>query len=514
MKHQAIGVDIGTTGVKAAVIDDAGHIVAESTIEHDLRSPHAGWAEEDPSDWIRGTAAAVRILTDSPEFDPDGVAAIGVSGMVPAMVLLDADGRPLRPSIQQNDARSVEEVQELSRRIEQTSLFERTGGFTNQQHIAPRLLWVQRHEPDVWQRTRTILGSYDLVTAWLCDASPARCSLEANWAIESGLCSIHDRAWALDLLESIDLDPGYFPPVHEPTTIVGSVGARAAAETGLPIGIPVIAGSADHIASALAAGLRDEGDTLIKFGGAGDILYCSDRPITHPSLFIDAHDIPGKYLLNGCMAASGSLVKWYVTEVLRETPSKATLAALDAEAANIPPGADGVTILPYFLGEKTPIMDPQARGVIFGLDLSHSRAHIFRAILEAVMYGFRHHVDVLTNASLTPTRFMATNGGVSSRLWRQIAADVLGVPITSYRNHPGSVLGVAFVAGYAVGLFEDWTDIDRFLIDRYTEEPNLEATRRYDAGYAIYRELYDRLRTLFPEIGNGFGQSAQETIQT
>lgn len=500
MKHQAIGVDIGTTGVKAALIEVDGRILASETVEHDLHSPRTGWAEEDPRDWIAGTVSALGRLTQAQDFDPDGIAAIGVSGMVPAMVLLDRDGNPVRPSIQQNDARAIAEVAELSERIDQESLFRLTGGYTNQQQIAPRLLWVQRNEPDAWQRTKTILGSYDLVTAWLCDADPASCSLELNWAIESGLYDFRERRWVPQLLSAVDLDPTYFPPVREPTDIAGVLGASASAETGLPAGIPVVAGSADHIASALAAALRNDGDTLIKFGGAGDILFCTSEPITHPSLFFDVHDIPGKYLLNGCMAASGSLVKWYVTEILGLSTEKSTLARLDQEAAAIPAGSDGVTILPYFLGEKTPIMDPSARGVIFGLDLSHSRAHVFRATLEAVMYGFRHHVDVLESAGLRPVRFMATNGGVSSTLWTQIAADVLNAPITSFRSHPGSVLGVAFVAGIAHGLFTDWDDIDRFLSDRYVNEPDPNAATRYDNGYAIYRELYRRLQTLFPEI--------------
>ncbi|MEZ4506296.1 MAG: FGGY-family carbohydrate kinase [Thermomicrobiales bacterium] len=500
MKHQAIGVDIGTTGVKAALISIDGRILADATVEHDLHSPHAGWAEEDPGDWIAGAAKALRQLAMSPEIDRDGIAAIGVSGMVPAMVLLDETGQPVRPAIQQNDARAIEEVAELGTRIDQDRLYRLTGGYTNQQHIAPRLLWVQRHEPDAWARTRTVLGSYDLVTAWLCGAPPAACSLELNWAVESGLYDFRERRWVPDLLDAVQLDLSYFPPVHDPTDVVGSLGPDAAVATGLPTRIPVVAGSADHIASALAAALREDGDTLIKFGGAGDILYCSAEPITHPSLFIDAHDIPGKYLLNGCMAASGSLVKWYVTEILGLDTAKATLQELDREAAEVPPGSGGVTILPYFLGEKTPIMDPRARGVIFGLDLSHSRAHIFRATLEAVMYGFRHHVDVLRDAGLEPTRYMATNGGVSSSLWRQIAADVLNEPITSFRNHPGSVLGVAFVAGMAGGLFSGWDEIDRFLADRYVNDPSAQAAEAYDRGYQIYRDLYRRLQTLFPEI--------------
>lgn len=497
---QAIGIDIGTTGVKAVLIDRSGAMLADATVPHDLHSPFAGWAEEDPGDWERGALAALQQVAARPSCRPTEVAAIGVSGMVPAMVLLDNAGNPLRPSIQQNDARAAAEVDELSARIDQERLYARALGYTNQQHIAPRLLWVQIHEPEIWRKTRTILGSYDLVTARLCGRPPAACSLELNWAIESGLFDVRERRWVSELLDATGLTSDFFPPVHEPTNIVGGLDRAIAGNAGLVAGTPVIAGSADHVASALAAGLRDDGDTLIKFGGAGDILYCASSPISHPKLFIDAHDIPGKYLLNGCMAASGSLVKWFVSDILGKEANKATLQDFDRRALQIPAGSDGLVVLPYFLGEKTPLMDSRAKGVIFGLDLHHRPVHIFRAMLEAVMYGFRHHVDVLREAGHAPARIVATNGGVISGLWRHIAADVLNAPVTSFKSHPGSSLGVAFVAGMAGGVFDDWAEIDRFLTNAVVDEPDPSAAAVYDQLYRVYRELYPRLNDLFPQL--------------
>jgi xylulokinase len=495
---QAIGLDIGTTGVKGVLIDRNGLILAEATVAHDLSSPRAGWAEESPEDWWHGALEALRLLAASPACVPDVIGAIGVSGMVPALVMLDAAGQPVRRSIQQNDARAAAEVEELTRELDQARLYARTGGFTNQQQIAPRLRWVERHEPEAWQRARTILGSYDYITARLTGIDPHSCSVELNWAIESGFFDLREERWLPDLLAAVDLPPEYLPPVHRSTDIVGGLDPSLAADAGLRAGIPLVAGSADHVASALAAGLHDDGDTLIKFGGAGDILYCTSTPITDPKLFIDAHDIPGKYLLNGCMAASGSLVKWYVGDVLGKPVTKAVLKEMDEAALKIHAGADGLVVLPYFLGEKTPLMDPRARGVIFGLDLHHGPAHIFRAILESVIYGFRHHLDVLQGAGHTPTRIVATNGGVTSGLWRQIAASVLGMPITSFRGHPGSSLGVAFVAGMATGIFDNWRDIDRFLGDPIVNQPNLYETAVYDERYRTYRALYDRVKDLFP----------------
>jgi xylulokinase len=270
-------------------------------------------------------------------------------------------------------------------------------------------------------------------------------------------------------------------------------------ETGLAGGIPLIAGSADHVASTLAAGIIDEGDLLIKFGGAGDILYCTETLKTSDRLFIDYSDVPGKYLINGCMAASGSLVKWFTKDICKSDDPD-VLRKMDDEAAQLPPAADGCIVLPYFLGEKTPIMDPNARGILYGLTLSHTPAHIFRAILEAVIYGFRHHVEVISELGFSPKQIIATNGGAKSRFWCQIAADVLNREITAYPAHPGSALGVAFLAAKAAGVFENWSDIRLFLTEYRTFTPNPEAVRVYDKAYRIYRELYQALKPINTEL--------------
>jgi len=494
MARWMLGIDVGTTGVKGLLIGPEGERVAEALAPHDLRSPYPGWAEEDPEEWWRGVRAVCRQLLRGR--DPREIAVVGCSGMVPALVLLDAEGNVLRPAIQQNDARAVEEIESLRQQLDQEHLFAITGSYTNQQHVGPRLMWVQRHEPEVWRRTRWVMGSYDYIVYRL----TGRRSLEINWAVESGLFNIYRREWDPDLLAASGLRAEIFPPVHLPTDVVGEVTPAAAEETGLAPGTPVIAGSADHVASALAAGLRENGDLLIKFGGAGDILYCLDRLETHPQLYIDFHDIPGRYLLNGCMAASGSLVKWFVTDVLGWEAGGESYRRLDEAAAQVPPASEGLIVLPYFLGEKTPIFDPQARGVFFGLTLSHGRGHMFRAILEAVIFGFQHHVEVLTARGYVIRRVVATDGGVRSQLWRQIAADVLGLPIVSFPEHPGSALGVAFVAGMAVGLLRSWDEIEAFAGQALRNDPDPTAHARYREAYRLYRELYEALKPLFPSL--------------
>ena len=218
------------------------------------------------------------------------------------------------------------------------------------------------------------------------------------------------------------------------------VTGEAAGHTGLAEGTPVVAGSADHIASAFSAGVKSPGDLLVKLGGAGDILYDLDRLVVDPRLFLDYHVIPGKYLINGCMAASGSIIKWFRTHLAPDSD----YSALDAEGAVLPCGSEGLVLLPYFLGEKTPINDPLARGVLFGLTLSHTRGHVYRAILEGIAYGFRHHLEVLAERNLRANKARVTNGGARSALWKQVTADVVGIPLEEVAHHPGSSLGSGF----------------------------------------------------------------------
>lgn len=417
--------------------------------------------------------------------------------MVPAIVLLDENGHPIRNAIQQNDARALDQIDMLSAAIDQELLYKRTGGKTNQQHILPRLLWVKENEPEIWSKVSTIMGSYDYIVYKLSGIK----SLEINWAVESGSFDIHTREWISEDLERFGISEAFFPKVNDSMSIVAATSPDMPSTLGIPSGIPIIAGSADHVASTLAAGIIGEGDLLIKFGGAGDILYCTETLDTSPRLFIDYHDVPGKFLINGCMAASGSLVKWFTKDIMQSNDPE-ILRKLDDTASSLPPGSDGLVILPYFLGEKTPLFDPTARGVLCGLTLAHTRAHIFRAVLEAVIYGFRHHIEVIRDMGYTPKRIIATNGGAKSRFWCQIAADVLNAEICAYPSHPGSALGVAFLAGMASNVFSSWEQIHLFLDDRRIFTPDPSAEEIYNRSYKIYRELYHQLLPTFANLQN------------
>jgi len=480
-----IGVDIGTTGVKGIALGKRGRVLATAHHEHHLSSPFPGWAEERPADWWQGAVRVLRRLLSAVRADQ--VAVVGVSGMVPALVLLDGAGSPLRPSIQQNDARTDKEMAWLRARLPEDTLLRVTGCAITQQLIPTKLLWLRTHEPAVYRRIRWIMGSYDYVNYRL----TGRMGLEQNWAIESGLWMAAEHRWYPAMLDLFETPQAWLGPVHAPHERIGEISPQAARDTGLRPGTPVIAGSADHIAAALASGITEKGDLVLKFGGAGDILYCLDQFSPTPLLFIDYHDIPGKYVISGCMASSGSVVKWF-KNLLGGGPR--AYAALDRGAAPLPCGSDGLLALPYFLGEKTPFCDPLARGVLFGLGLHHTKYHIHRAILESIVYAFRHHAEVIRDMGYPVGRILAVDQGARSGLWRQITADIFAQPVWRVRGGDlGSVYGTALVAGVTAG-FWDWGGVTHLSQARVANHPRPEAHGVYEEMYRLYRGLYGHVK--------------------
>jgi xylulokinase len=479
-----LGLDIGTTSTIGILIDAEGRTLALAQRPTRLLSDHPGWAEEEPEEWWANVGRVCHELLGG--IAAGDIAAVGVTGMLPATVLLDGDGRPVRRSIQQSDGRVAVEVEELRGLADEAAFLARTGNGINQQLVAAKLRWLKKHEPEALTAARYLCGSYDFVAHRL----TGTWSLERNWALESGFYDLATGNLADGLLALGGIGRELLPPVRDGHEIVGSVTTAAAAHTGLPAGTPVVAGCADHVASAFTAGVVAPGDCLLKFGGAGDFLLATPDPRPDPRLFLDLHLIPGLFMPNGCMAASGSILNWFVANL----GGGRTHAELDRLAGSSPPGAHGLVALPYFLGEKTPIHDPLARGALIGLGLHHTTGDIWRALLEAVAMGFRHHVEVARDIGYPVDRILASDGGARSRVWMQITADALQMPVQLLAGHPGSCLGAAFVAGMGVAAFARWEEIERFVSLAGTVAPDPAHADRYDALYVSYRRSYERLR--------------------
>ncbi len=500
-----LGLDIGTTSTIGILIDHTNRVLATTSCPVQLSSPHAGWAEEDPQQWWANVCAIVPRVLETARCRAHDISAIGVTGMVPALILLDENDRLLRPSIQQSDGRSGAEVSEITAEVVPEDFLKTTGNGINQQLVATKLRWLERHEPDVFRRISTIFGSYDFIN-WKLTGTR---SIEQNWALEAGFLSLETRALAPDLIALAHIDPALLPAVRMSHDIVGEVTREAATETGLKEGTPVVAGCADHVASAYVAGVVEAGDILIKFGGAGDILAATPQIRPDPRLFTDFHIVPGLFMPNGCMASTGALLNWFVAEIAGNVAAEpgadktTTHAHLDTLAENVPPGANGVLVLPYFLGEKTPIHDPFARGTFTGLGLNNTMADMWRALLEGTCFGFRHHIEVMRDIGYPVRRILASDGGTASRIWMQIAADILGMPVQLLANHPGSCLGAAWLAGIGIGAVSDWAGVNRFIDEGPLISPNPQTGDLYDTRYAQYRQLYERLCPLFSDMAQG-----------
>lgn len=487
-----IGIDIGTTATKVIIIDDEGHILGEVQNPSTLISKKATWAEEDPSQWWDNVIICIPKLLKQTKVDPAEVCAIGVSGMVPTLILLDEQGNVLRNSIQQNDARSSVEIDYFKEHLDEQSVFERTGSAITQQSIGPKLLWLKKNEPEIFKKAKLVMGSYDYINYKLTGAV----GVEKNWALESGLYDLYTKDWIAEITSLSGIKSEMLPAIRDSSEVIGHLTNEVAQLLSLKAGTPVIAGSADHVSSAFSAGVRNPGDLLVKLGGAGDILLTLNELKLNAKLFMDYHLIPDQYLLNGCMASSGSLIKWFQQYFSEHLDYK----ELDTLASKIEAGSEGLFVLPYFIGEKTPIFDPLARGMFWGVSLQHTRAHFFRAIVEGISYGFLHHVKIIEEMGQVIKRVRVTNGGAKSFLWKEITCDVLGLPLEIVDQHPGSSLGVAFMAGIQTGVFDSWDEIEKFIHVKTIVQPDLKKHALYTKLYPIYREIYEVNKDLFHKV--------------
>lgn len=477
MDETLLGIDIGTGSSKAVLASPDGTVIASTQRPHDVAMPRSGWFEHDAeSVWwadIRSMCAELPI--------DDRLAGICVSGIGPCLLPCDIDLRPLRPAILYGvDTRAAEQIDELNRRYGQDTLFARSGSRLSSQAVGPKLLWLQRHEPDVWART----------AGWFMPGSFAVARLTGEYILDHHSASqcdpLYDLAagdWAYDLADEVA--PGVpLPRLVWPGEIVGNVSSRGAAASGLPIGMPVLAGTIDAWAEAFSVGVRRPGDVMLMYGSTMFIIAVLERPITHPKLWATAGVEAGTHCLAAGMATSGALIEW-----LRRLTGGVALETLVGEAAATPPGSHGLLILPYFAGERSPIFDSDARGVITGLTLEHSRGHLTRAIYEAVAFGVRHNLQEMTQAIGEPQRIVAVGGGTKASLWTQIVSDVCAIEQVMPAQTIGASYGDAHLAAIATGLTEAHDD---WMTPASMVQPNVAHRDLYRDLYGLYRRLYDQ----------------------
>lgn len=487
-----LGVDVSTTATKAVLVDGTGAVVAIGSVEYGVAAPHPLWSEQEPSQWWDGTIGAIRAALAAGDVDPASIAAIGLTGQMHGLVLLDAADRVLRPAILWNDQRTADACDEIREAVGAVRLIETTGNDAVTGLTAPKLVWVRDHEPDVWAATDHVLLPKDYV----------RLRLTGDHAIDKAdgagtlLFDLAARDWSEAILEALRIPPEWLPPTFEGPMVTGALTTGAAAATGLRSGTPVVAGGGDQAANAVGVGVVAPGTVALSLGTSGVVFAATTAPLHDPAGRIHAfcHALPERWHLMSVMLSAAGSLRWFRDAL---APGE-SFEALVATAAGVAPGGDGLVFLPYLSGERSPHPDPLARGAFVGLTLAHDRRHLLRAVLEGVAFGLRDGLDLMIDAGMpAPSQVRASGGGIASPLWRQILADVLAAEIATTATTEGAAYGAALLATPAAGWFPT-IDAATTALVRTTQvtAPGPNAPD-YMAAHAAYRELYPALRPFF-----------------
>jgi xylulokinase len=469
-----VGLDVGTTGVKALALSPDGDVLARAEDRYNLSTPHLGWAEQNPEDWWQAAERALTALGAEPD-------AIGLSGQMHGLVVLDDQDRALRPAILWNDQRTQAECVEIEERVGLTRLIQLTANRALTGFTAPKLLWLRRHEPKTYARVAHVLLPKDYVRLRLTGER----AIDVADASGTLLFDVAGRRWSEEMLEALEIDPAWLPRVLESPEVSGETGT----------GIPVAAGAGDQAAAALGVGVDRPGPVSVVLGTSGVVFAALPAFAADPQARVHAfcHAVPGGWHAMGVMLSAAGSLRW-----LRDALGTGNgYDELTAAAQRWPPATEGLTFLPYLAGERTPHADPGARGAFAGLTLRHDRGALVRAVLEGVAYGLRDSLELLRELGVDPHAGHVSGGGARSELWLRILAAVLGLPIRRAATDEGSAYGAALLGGVAAGVFRDVHEAVTTcvrLLD--TVEPDPQWRTAYEHGYRRFRLLYPALRPL------------------
>jgi xylulokinase len=491
-----LGIDIGTFESKGVLVDAEGAIVAAAAKPHKMIVPRPGFAEHRAREdwWDDFTHLSRKLLADS-RVPAGEVKAVGASAIGPCMLPVDAKGEPLMNAVLYGvDTRAAREIEELTLRIGEDALLDRCGNALTSQSVGPKILWLKRNGPDIFARTHKILTSTSFLVHRLTDAYVIDHYTAANF---SPLYLAEEREWS-EVLATDIIGLDRLPDLAWTTDIVGEVTAKAAEETGLAAGTKVIAGTVDAAAEALSVGVLESGDMMLMYGSTIFVILVTAERVRDKRLWYAPWLFPQQHASMAGLATSGTLTHWFRETMARELDPASAMATLAAEAESSPPGAKGLVLLPYFSGERTPIHDPHAKGVLFGLDLTHQRGDLFRAALEGIAYGTNHIIETYLEVGQDPKAILAVGGGTKNRVWAQATSDVSGRTQLLREKTFGASYGDAFLAALAIGeaKLDDIKSWNPKVSEIIPDPANMSVYRK---SYALYRELYRRTADLMRE---------------
>jgi len=500
-----IGIDLGTSGTKTVLFTEDGIAINSATEEYPLYQPNNGWAEQDPSDWWNACINTVKnVLCDS-KVDPADIAGIGFSGQMHGLVMLDEAGEVLRNSIIWCDGRTADECAEIMETVGGSRLVEITANQALTSFTAGNILWVRKHEPDIYKRCRHILLPKDYIRYKL----TGNLGMEASDASGMNLLDIKTRVWSDEVLNKLEIDKELLPEVHESYEIAGYITPGVAALTNLAEGTPVVYGGGDNAAAAIGTGVVESGKAFITIGTSGVLFAHSDNVAVDAGGRVNTFcaAVPNAWAVFGCTLAAGMSLQWlrnnfFLAEMkVAEGLGKDPYDLMTAQAERIPIGANRLLFMPYLMGERSPILDPDARAVFFGLSTIHTKYDMLRSVLEGVIYAQRQCLDIHREMGIGFDRIYATGGGGTSPLWRQMIADIFELPVVTIQNREGPALGAAILAGVGTGLYKSVPEACKNIIkENKPQHPITENTKKYTPFYNLFCNLYPGMKESFKTL--------------
>lgn len=504
MKSLLLGIDIGTSACKIAVFEKNGTVAAAGSGEYPVYYPQAGWAEQNPDEWWQAVCQTIQKVLKEGGIDPNQIAGIGIDGQSWSAVAIDKEGTVLTNTPIWMDTRAQSICDRLNRKLGAYNIFDLCGNMLQPSYTTAKILWYQENMPEVYARIDKILQSNSfiayrltgIVSQDICQAYGFHCF------------DMRNGVWNEEMCRLLGIPMQFLPEIYSCHSVIGSVTEEAARATGLAVGTPVVAGGLDAACGTLGAGVIHAGETQEQGGQAGGMSICIDKYAADPSLILSYHVVPGQWLLQGGTTGGGGVMRWLEREFadyersVAEERGRSSLNQFNDLAEHIAPGSDGLVFLPYMAGERSPIWDPNAKGVFFGLDFSKTKGHIIHSAMEGVGYSLKHNLDIAENAGASVKELLSVGGSANSALWMQIKSDITGKPLAVPFSDTATTLGAAILAGVGVGLYESFDEAVKETV-RITKqyEPNMENHKAYQKNYKIYLELYENLKETMKRAG-------------
>jgi len=497
-----LGIDIGTSGTKTVLFDRGGNPVSSSTAEYPLYQPEIGWAEQDPQDWWKAVCITINQVIKDSNINPESISGIGLSGQMHGLVMLDGDGNVLRKSIIWCDQRTAKECVEITEKVGEKRLIDITANPALTGFTASKILWVRNNEPEIYEKCRKILLPKDYIRYML----TGEFATEVSDASGMRLLDIKNRCWSKEVLNALDIPIEYLGDVHESIVVSGKVHKKAAEVTGLKEDTPVVGGAGDQAAGAIGNGIIKSGQISSTIGTSGVVFAHLDEPIIDEKgrVHTFCHAVPGAWHMMGVTQGAGLSLKWFRDNFCTNEIKVAKAMGIDPyvlmtkEAEKVPAGSRGVIYLPYLMGERTPHLNPKAKGVFFGLSAAHTKNEMLRAVIEGVSYSLLDCMEIIKDTGMNPTNVMVSGGGGKSELWRQILADMFNCKVSTNKSSEGPALGVALLAGVGTGVYKDIDEACSIAISENSVQfPKEENSLVYKRYYEIYKKIYDDLKGTF-----------------